>query len=658
MLNIRQKFGKDEGVSPVIGVIIMVALVVILSAIIGVFVLDLSDNIEQNVTAGVNMEETPDGVTVRWDGSGNADKILVNKNGSEVAQLNGIGYSTTVAVSSGDTVSAVGQKGGSSTLIRSETYTQSYGTTNVSGTVSYNPPAEGVTVKALDDSGSVVGQDTTGVNGEFSVPKTGNYTVNGYTVSATVSEGTDIELDSSDMATSDRAVDILMDTDASGYYKVDSLSDLQAMDTATFNNYKLVSDIDASHSSDWYDKTTESTFKFGQATGTTETFSPSNYSSFDSLEITTSGVSRSDLTVTENANSVDVTNNSGGDVSYYVYYNLENPVSMNFTPITNFDSELDGNNKTISNLTIRGDGETQYVGMFYQYDGTTKDLTLTGVDVDGTNRVGAIAGKSESSASITNVSVSGTITGSGSGSAIGGLVGNNSGGSISKSSSSVTINASGNNDVGGLAGQNRNGGAISDSYATGSVTGDENVGGLVGDNAGTSTVSTSYATGSVTGNTSVGGLVGNNSGGSISKSSSSVTINASGNNDVGGLAGQNRNGGAISDSYATGSVTGDENVGGLVGDNAGTSTVSTSYATGSVTGNTSVGGLVGANSASVSGSYWDTESTGQTGSAASGSGSTGLTTSEMQGSSASTNMSAFDFSSIWNTVSGDYPELQ
>jgi len=35
-----------------------------------------------------------------------------------------------------------------------------------------------------------------------------------------------------------------------------------------------------------------------------------------------------------------------------------------------------------------------------------------------------------------------------------------------------------------------------------------------------------------------------------------------------------------------------------------------------------------------------------------------LTTSEMQGSSASSSMSGFDFTDTWSTVEGDYPELQ
>jgi hypothetical protein len=57
----------------------------------------------------------------------------------------------------------------------------------------------------------------------------------------------------------------------------------------------------------------------------------------------------------------------------------------------------------------------------------------------------------------------------------------------------------------------------------------------------------------------------------------------------------------------------------------------------------------------VSESYWDTEATGQSSSA--GNGATGLTTSEMQGSSASTNMGGFDFTNTWNTVPSEYPVL-
>ena len=146
---------------------------------------------------------------------------------------------------------------------------------------------------------------------------------------------------------------------------------------------------------------------------------------------------------------------------------------------------------------------------------------------------------------------------------------------------------SGNNRVGGLAGEN-NGGTISDCYATVHVTASQNdVGGLVGVNTG-GTITNSHATGNVTGSgLTVGGLVGWNEGGTITNGYATGNVMGSGNN-VGGLVGANE-GGAIRASYATGDVTGGENhVGGLAGVNkkqdATNATISACYATGDVTG--------------------------------------------------------------------------
>jgi hypothetical protein len=155
----------------------------------------------------------------------------------------------------------------------------------------------------------------------------------------------------------------------------------------------------------------------------------------------------------------------------------------------------------------------------------------------------------------------------------------------------------------------------------------------------------------ITGNTNVGGLVGENYNGNISNSYS--TGNVTGEQEVGGLVGENNNGN-ISNSYSTGNVTGELGyVGGLVGENYNDGNISNSYSTGNVTAEAYVGGLVGYNDGTVSNSYWDTEATGQS----SSEGGNGLTTSQMQGSSADGNMN-FDFTSTWSTVEGDYPELQ
>ena len=138
-----------------------------------------------------------------------------------------------------------------------------------------------------------------------------------------------------------------------------------------------------------------------------------------------------------------------------------------------------------------------------------------------------------------------------------------------------------------------------------------------------------------------GGLVGVLDNGTIQNCAIHVDVTAPGDRS-GGLVGTNN--GTVTDSYATGSVEGDEEVGGLVGRNTGT--VTDSYATGSVEGNEFVGGLVGRDFSTVTDSYWDTETTGQSTS----DGGTGLTTAEMQGIEAETNMDGFDFADTWDSV--------
>jgi hypothetical protein len=141
---------------------------------------------------------------------------------------------------------------------------------------------------------------------------------------------------------------------------------------------------------------------------------------------------------------------------------------------------------------------------------------------------------------------------------------------------------------------------------------------------------------------------------------------------AGGLVGGNFNGAVINQSYATGSVDGAK-VGGITGENYDSSRVALTYATGSLNGTGgSTGGIVGENFKScpfrsqsqmcsgfgpstVSDSYWDTQTTGESASAGN---ATGLTTAEMTGSSADTTMAGFDFQNTWTTRSNGYPVLK
>jgi hypothetical protein len=212
----------------------------------------------------------------------------------------------------------------------------------------------------------------------------------------------------------------------------------------------------------------------------------------------------------------------------------------------------------------------------------------------------------------------------------------------------------------GLFGYVGEGGVIKNvGVVNATVTGHGWVSGLVGRN-GMGTISNSYSAGNVTGYAPVGGLVGWNEG---TVSNSYSTGNVSGIANVGGLVGFNAFG-TVSNSYSTGTVTGDEYVGGLVGDNFPSGIVSNSYSTGSVTGIANVGGLVGVYFYStVSNSFWDTETSGQSISG----GGTGKNTTEMQDiatfSGAAWNIIAVALNEtnpayIWNIVDNEtYPFL-
>ncbi len=150
------------------------------------------------------------------------------------------------------------------------------------------------------------------------------------------------------------------------------------------------------------------------------------------------------------------------------------------------------------------------------------------------------------------------------------------------------------------------------------VTSTAYIGALVGVNRGT--VSYSYSTGNMNGAEWVGGLVGQNEG-TVSNSYSACDVAS--DTGTGGLTGANA--GTVSNCYATGNVTGNSGAGGLIAANSGT--VINSYSVGNVNGNEYLGGLIGhSDQGTVSGSFWNTETSGQSISA----GGTSRTTAELQ----------------------------
>lgn len=222
--------------------------------------------------------------------------------------------------------------------------------------------------------------------------------------------------------------------------------------------------------------------------------------------------------------------------------------------------------------------------------------------------------------------------------------------------SELTINRPVESNV-GLFGVIGEGATVENLYLeSATISGANEVGVLAGINNGN--IIQSYSTGTVNGTDNVGGLSGQNNG-LMQLSFSSASITAA--NNVGGLVGTNT--ATILSGYAVGSVNGNTNVGGLAGSNTSSGQIDETYAAGSVSGVTNVGGLIGLKSGTVTSSYWDNNlitGTGQVNGTGSGdsTGMTGLSTSEMQGPAAQTNMTDFNWVETWVTTSGGYPIFQ
>ena len=149
---------------------------------------------------------------------------------------------------------------------------------------------------------------------------------------------------------------------------------------------------------------------------------------------------------------------------------------------------------------------------------------------------------------IENCSVSGSVSVSGNNGTAGGVVGYQSGSSITGCSSSATVNAG--NTAGGVVGGTNNGATLTACYATGDVTlesinqYDNFAGGVVGTNGG-GILTACYAWGSVTGSGSgsgtvyTGGVTGSNDLGTLTACYHAKGTVSGPDGTTGGVAGRN-----------------------------------------------------------------------------------------------------------------------
>lgn len=278
------------------------------------------------------------------------------------------------------------------------------------------------------------------------------------------------------------------------------------------------------------------------------------------------------------------------------------PVGTIGTP---FEGSFDGDNFTISNLTIVRPG-LQRVGLFGHVNGGTyRDVIITG-SIEGQRRVASLIGSSDAAfnLTVTNVRSSANIISHGSIAA--GIVGQ-AGGTMAFSNlvySGTLLNESDSastDNTGGIIGYADGVLNISSSTVSGNITATTtdgtltDVGGIVGYVFDTATLASTSFTGNLTVRAqdilNVGGLVGDAIN-AVNISTSSVIGNITSTavistNGVGGLIGYPSGSGSINKSYATGTLTVTSDtvtggIGGLVGYNAGIFTITDSYKRGNI----------------------------------------------------------------------------
>ena len=117
-LKIGLQSDDERAVSPVIGVILMVAITVILAAVIGAFVLDLGSNQSEPATAGVQVDESTSPYTVTINSLGDSTTtVKCSDTGVSTPSASSVG--STFECTAGSNIIAVNEDGDES-VIRSD----------------------------------------------------------------------------------------------------------------------------------------------------------------------------------------------------------------------------------------------------------------------------------------------------------------------------------------------------------------------------------------------------------------------------------------------------------------------------------------------------------------------------------------------------------
>ena len=322
--------------------------------------------------------------------------------------------------------------------------------------------------------------------------------------------------------------------------------------------------------------------------------------------------------------SVSEFNNIRNDLDeYYILNNDIDFSNVTFTPIGTsskpFTGIIDGNNKKIKNIKVKGNDYTGIIG--YVKGGAISNIGFENVVVEASSSAGIIGYMTYGN--VSNVySYNSNVTGKNN---VGSLVGYFNSSTMSDSFSISSVSA--DNNVGGLVGYS-NLSNIYRSYNKGTISAKNNVGGIVGFTY-YSNLKELYNEGRVTGTLSVGGIVGNMNTTNLNNSYNIANISGS---NAGGIAGslENNTSSNFYNTYNIGSITG-TNIGGIIGYAVVSNTNMKLYNNYDIKDNTPIFGNINIDYTS----------------------SSELSQSNMKSSSY---YNGFDFSNVWNMKT--YPELK
>jgi hypothetical protein len=262
---------------------------------------------------------------------------------------------------------------------------------------------------------------------------------------------------------------------------------------------------------------------------------------------------------------------------------------------------------------------------------------ITGLRINSANTYVGLFGIVDSAVIQDVTLIDARVTGTATNASVGGIAGNASASTIARVHVAGQVRCTGGNCFpGGIVGSTGGVGIINQSSSSASVQGTNYAGGAVGYLTGNTVIRT-YATGPATctaTNCFAGGLVGRTSGGAVNLSFATGAVVAAAGSDsrAGGLIALTETATTISRSYATGAVTGGASgiIAALIGQHNSGGAIDQTFAVGRVTSTgATTGGLISnaGGTPVITNSYWDTQTTGQSTSAA---GTTGLTTIQLR----------------------------